>query len=125
MLDTQASRRSRETAELIVVWASSNGVRCVLAVGDGVLELRLERDGKVLRRAHYTDIRRACDTAQRWRIDWDIETRLQRQLSTRTLCPACGDDAVEERDAQSRVQWFRCASCGDVWTLDACAVRGH
>ena len=68
----------REAAELIIVWASSDGTRCALAFLEGVLELRLENDGEVIRRAHYLDIRPACDAAQQWRIDWDVESRWRR-----------------------------------------------
>ncbi len=118
MLDTPSSRHASETADFIVVWASSNGVRCVLATLQGVLELRLEHDGRVLRRGHYVDIRPACDAARRWRIDWDIGTRSGQQQWLRILCPECGDDAFGERDNQTGVQWFGCASCGETWTID-------
>jgi hypothetical protein len=118
MLDTRSSRYSSEMADLIVVWASSDGVRCVLAALQGVLELRLEHDGRVLRRGQYIDIRPACDAAQRWRIDWDIGTRSGQQPWVRILCPECGDDAFGETDSQSGVHWLRCASCGEAWTID-------
>ena len=118
MLKTQPSQRSGGPVELIVVWASSDGTRCVLAIFGGVLELRLENNGTLLRHAHYIDIRPACEAAQQWRIDWDIESRSRRQVNGRILCPECGDEAFKERDAHSGAQWFRCASCGDARTLD-------
>lgn len=117
MLEAQSNRQSSDTSELIIIWTSSGGTRCVLAISGGVLELRLEEDGTVLRRARYTDIRPASDAAQRWRIDWDIEAR-SGQLFNRTICPECGDDAFEEGAGGSGVRWFRCTSCGDAWTLD-------
>ena len=119
------SQRPCEAADLIVVWASSDGTRCVLAILDGVLELRLENDGEVIRRAHYLDVRPACDTAQQWRIDWDIQSRWRRVLNSRIICPECGDEAFSENDAESGVQWLRCASCGDVWLGDAPRMLGH
>ena len=126
MFEARFNRQLREAAELIVVWASSDGARCVLAISDGVLELRLENDGTVLRRAHYIDIRPACDTAQQWRIDWDIESRSRQVLNRRNLCPQCGDDAFIEKDADGGIEWFRCASCGDAWMLDDTAkMWGH
>ena len=75
MFEARFNRQLRESSELVVVWASSDGARCVLATSEGVLELRLENDGTVFHRAHHIDIRAACDTAQQWRIDWDIESR--------------------------------------------------
>jgi hypothetical protein len=118
MFQAQSNQQSSDTSDLIVIWTSSGGTRCVLAILGGVLEVRLEHDGKVLRRARYTDIRPASDAAQRWRIEWDIEARSHLPPCVGTLCPACGDDAFEERDGGSGVQWFRCTSCGDAWTLD-------
>jgi hypothetical protein len=118
MLDARSNRQLRKGEELVVVWASSDGTRCVLATSDGVLELRLEKDGTVLRRAHYIDIRPACETAQQWRIDWDIESRSLQVLSCRILCPECGDEAFMESDAESGIEWLRCASCGETWTLN-------
>jgi ribosomal protein S27AE len=118
MSEARFNRQLREAAELVVVWASSDGARCVLAISGGVLELRLEHDGEVLRRAHYIDIRSACDAAQQWRIDWDIESRSRQVHKRRILCPQCGDDAFMEQDVEGGIKWFRCASCGDTWMLD-------
>jgi predicted RNA-binding Zn-ribbon protein involved in translation (DUF1610 family) len=123
MRDTQPNRRASRTAELIVIWASSDDTRCVLAILDGVLELRLEHDGTVVRRAHYIDIRPARDAAQEWRIDWDIERRSHEQSRVETICPECGDEALREVDAEGGMSWFRCPSCGDAWTLDAARER--
>jgi hypothetical protein len=75
MLDARSRQRPSEAPELIVVWTSSDGTRCVLVILDPVLELRLESDGEVIRRAGYIDIRPAFDTARQWRIDWDVESR--------------------------------------------------
>jgi predicted RNA-binding Zn-ribbon protein involved in translation (DUF1610 family) len=118
MLATEPDPQARRTAEPIIVWASADGTRCVLATAGGVLELRVEHNGVVLRRAHYLDIRPACEAARQWRIDWDIESRLHRQTSGRLICPECGDEALRERDASGGAQWFRCTSCGDAWLLD-------
>jgi hypothetical protein len=119
MLDTESSRKLSDTADLILVWASSDGARCVLATLHGVLEMRLEHDGRVLRRGHFIDIRPACDAARQWRLDWAIETRMRQQPCIRILCPECGDDAFGERDLGSGTKWFRCASCGEAWTIDS------
>lgn len=118
MLEAQSNRQSSKTSEPIVIWTSSGGTRCVLAILGGVLEVRLEHGGTVLRRAHYTDIRPASDAAQRWRIDGDIEARSRQPACIGMLCPECGDYAVEERDGGSGVQWLRCTSCGEAWTLN-------
>ena len=93
MLEARWRQRLCEAAEHIVMWASSDGTRCVLAFLEGVLELRLENDGEVMRRAHYIDMRAACDAARQWRIDWDIESRWRRVLNSRIICPECGDEA--------------------------------
>ena len=113
-------------SDIIVMWTAANGARCVLAfVGDS-LQLRLERDGKEVRRAHYDDIRPASHAAQRWRIDWDMEARANGRPFVRTLCPECGDDAFEERDARDDAKWLRCPSCGEAWILDdADAIPKH
>ena len=124
MLEARSGQRLSE-AEFIIVWVSSDGAQCVLAILDGVLELRLESDGEVIRRACYIDIRPACETAQQWRIDWDIESRWRRVLTSRIICPECGDEGVRETDAESGVLWLRCTSCGDVWLDDAPRMRGH
>jgi hypothetical protein len=118
MLEAQSNYRVSEGAKLIVVWATSDGARCMLVIRDGVLELRLENNGEAIRRAHYIDIRPACDTAQQWRIDWDIESRGRRVPNSRIICPECGDDGLSEKDAESGIHWFRCASCGEVWFDD-------
>jgi hypothetical protein len=125
MLEARSSRPVPEAAELIVVWASSDGTRCALAFLEGVLELRLENDGEVIRRAHYLDIRPACDAAQQWRIDWDVESRWRRIVNSRIICPECGDEAFSERDAESDIQWLRCGSWGDAWLNDAPRMRRH
>ena len=118
MPESRSSRRSSESAELIVMWASASGMQCVLAFLQGVLELRLELDGAVLRRALFIDIRPARDAAQRWRVDWDIEAPLHKPPAIRILCPECGDEAFGEQDATG-ARWFRCASCDGTWTLDS------
>jgi predicted RNA-binding Zn-ribbon protein involved in translation (DUF1610 family) len=123
MLAAEPDPQARRTAEPIMVWASADGTRCVLATAGGVLELRLEHNGRVLHRAHYLDIRPACEAARQWRIDWDIESRDQRQARGRILCPECGDDAFRERDTHNGAQWFRCPSCGDAWLPDDAEVR--
>jgi hypothetical protein len=125
VLEARSSQRPSEADELIVVWASSGGTRCVLAFLEGALELRLENDGEVIRRARYLDIRPACDEAQQWRVDWDIQSRWRRILTSRIICPECGDEAFNEKDAESEVQWLRCASCGDVWPDEAPRMRRH
>jgi hypothetical protein len=125
MFENRSGRRLSEAQEIIVVWASSDDTRCVLAFLEGVLELRLENDREVIRRAHYIDIRPACDAAQQWRIDWDIESRWRRILHSRIICPECGDEAFTEKDSESGIQWFRCGSCGDAWLDDAPRMRRH
>jgi hypothetical protein len=125
MLEARWRQRLCEAAEHIVMWASSDGTRCVLAFLEGVLELRLESDGEVMRRAHYIDMRPACDAARQWRTDWDIESRWRRVLNSRTICPECGDEAFREQDADSDIQWLRCASCGDAWLEDTPRMWRH
>lgn len=123
MLATEPDPQARRTAEPIVIWASADGTRCVLATAGGVLELRVEHNGVVLRRAHYLDIRPACEAARQWRIDWDIESRRHRQTSGHILCPECGDEALREQDASDGSRWFRCTSCGEAWALDDATTR--
>ena len=118
MPDAQPNRQVRNEARLIVVWDSSEDTRCVLAIFDDVLELRLENDGTVRRRARCVDIRSACETAQQWRLDWNIESRSRQVLDGQLLCPDCGGEAFMEKDDDSGLEWLRCASCGAVWTLN-------
>ena len=105
-------------SDIIVMWTSSNGARCVLAFLGDILQLRLERHGKEVRRAQYDDIRPAAQAAQRWRIDWDVDSGTNGRPFLETRCPECGDDALEERDAHTGAKWLRCPSCGEAWILD-------
>ena len=123
MLETQSDTPSPEAEALVVVWASTHAVRCVLAPLDGSLELRLEHDGKVIRRGRYVDVRPACDAARRWRADWDHRDETGPHLTVSIPCSECGDDALAERDRVSGVQWLRCRSCGEAWTADGAGER--
>jgi hypothetical protein len=125
MFESRSTQRPFEMPELIVVWASADGTRCVLAFLKGVLELRIENDIEVIRRAHYVSVRPACEAAQQWRIDWDIESRWRRVLASRIICPECGDEAFREKDTDSAIQWLRCGSCGEAWLDDGPGMRKH
>ena len=116
MLATEPDPQARRTAEPIVVWASADGTRCVLATVAGVLELRIERDGVVIRRAHYLDIRPACEAARQWQIDWDMDSRLRRETSARhSSAPSVAMRRSEKWTRPTARSGIRCRSCGDVW----------
>jgi len=106
MLKGYAGQRPSEAAELIVVWASSDRTRCVLAFLEGVLELRLEDDGEVIRRAHYIDIRPACDVAQQWRVDWDIESRWRRIPTVESSVPSVATRPSERQMPKATLSGF-------------------
>ncbi len=96
--------------------------RCLLTIDSGVLDLRIEQDGAVLRQARFIDYRQACEASRQWHVDWDIESHRQRR-GGKVTCPECGGEVLPERDIQSGAEWLRCASCGDAWGIHDVPVR--
>jgi hypothetical protein len=117
MMKPQRKAPFADPAEPVLMWASSDGTRCLMACLDGTLDLRIEHDGTVIRQARYVEYRPACEAAQQWRVDWDIESWPRRRRG-RIRCPECAGELLPERDGQTGVQWFRCGSCGDAWRRD-------
>lgn len=118
MVEMQSEQQAPETEAFVLVWASNNRVRCVLAPLEDCLELRLEYDSHVIRRGRYIDVRSACEAERRWRADWEHRDELGPHRSESVACPECGDDALTERDTLTGAQWLRCRSCGEAWTTD-------
>jgi hypothetical protein len=122
-MNTQPNKPSAIPVEVVVMWASSDGTRCLLTFDSGALDLRIEHDGAVLRQARYVDYRQACEASRQWRADWDIGSRRRKRPGGRVTCPECGGEVLPEREPQSGAEWLRCASCGDAWGINDVPVR--
>ena len=117
MLKVHASSRSTRSSDLILLWALADGTRCGLTSCGGVIELQLVSDDVVLRRAHFLYLRPAYETAQRWRVDHEIERGSPWQQDA-PRCPECSDDGFVERLGESGPRAFCCRSCGEAWVVD-------
>jgi hypothetical protein len=53
--------------DLVVLWSTADNVRCVMAHAPDGWEVRLERDGQVMRVAKETSPESAFETGERWR----------------------------------------------------------
>jgi len=122
-MNTQPDKSPAIPIAPVVMWTSSDGARCLLAFERGVLELRIEQDGAVMRHARYVDFRQAFEASRQWRVDWDLESRSRQRRIARMLCPECGGEVLPERDIQCGAQWLRCTSCGDAWGINDLPVR--
>ena len=115
MMRVHQPSRPSQNPDLVLVWALADGARCTLTPRSGVVELQLVIDGLVLRQAHFVHISPAYETAQQWRVDYEVERESRRELDSRTCCPECGDETFSERPSGNGVRWFCCRACGDVW----------
>src|SRR5262245_11969162 len=89
--------------EILRVWTWRPGCRCLLAVPDSALELRIDRGPAVLRRARSADVEHALETPQQWRIDYEIHHTAAGPFETEDRCAVCGDRPVVELDPASGI----------------------
>jgi hypothetical protein len=73
-----------------------------MTVGDRI-DLRGARDGTLIRRGHFSNVRRALETVEEWRVEYDLP-RTQRgdPFDTAVQRPECRDEgsmAVRAGDA--------------------------
>jgi hypothetical protein len=80
MLKTHLSEILADASDFLRAWALVDGTECVVAVAGRFLELRVVDDDTILRSARFTEVQPALDTAQLWRIEWEIGCR----------CRCCG-----------------------------------
>ena len=106
---------STDWRRIVRAWMWTDGSQCLLAVVGNVLELRIERESVVLRRARYMDVQGALDAAQRWRIEYEIDCGSPDLIGAGERCLGCWETPLVEVDAESGIQWLRCPSCGNVW----------
>jgi hypothetical protein len=107
-----------EGAAILRTWVWGADVHSTLITVGSRVELRVERDGMVIRRGAFSNVRRALETAQEWRVEYDLQ-RTQRgdPFDAAVQCPECRDDvsmAVRAGDAHR----LQCPTCGHAWTLD-------
>src|SRR5512135_646332 len=89
MLKFHDNQPASGVRELVLLWTSSTGARCVLVGARDGMELHLTRDGMVVRRMADIDPRLVRDIARQWRLDYEME---QGDAPAITRCPECGDD---------------------------------
>jgi formate dehydrogenase maturation protein FdhE len=106
---------STDWTRIVGVWTWADGSQCLLTVVDSLLELRIEKEGVVLRRARCANVPQAVDMAQRWHVEHEIDCASDELMDPGGRCPGCGDMPLVEVDPESGVHWLRCPSCGNVW----------
>ena len=106
--------------DIVRAWTWTDGTQCVLAVVGSILELRIETERAVLRRASYMDVRQAVDAAQRWRVEYEIDCESADLMDEEDRCVVCRDTAMVEVDPETGIRWLRCPSCGNVWIARNC-----
>jgi predicted RNA-binding Zn-ribbon protein involved in translation (DUF1610 family) len=98
--------------ELVLLWASSTGTRCVLVGTSQAMDLHLIRDGVVIRRMAHIDARSVRDVAQQWRLEYEMAPD---RLTSASPCPECGDEAWVNYLAVRGLSRRQCGTCGHDW----------
>lgn len=81
-------------------------------------ELRVVRDGTVLRQADYRNLQHALRAVQEWRLEYEMErSRPTDAEASFVRCPECGDEAAEEVPPGRTERWIHCQTCGNVWVF--------
>ena len=122
-MNTRDTRDRCDGAELVRFWAVADGTRCVLVSAGNGLELRIVHERLVVRYAPCVDVSFARDTAQMWRVDFDIERAIRAKADPGLLCPECGEQAIINGRFPDSARWLGCAACGNVWLYDTDGVR--
>ena len=100
-------------------WVWGAGVRCMLSAVESGFEFLVIRDGTVIRRQRYANVRRALEAAKEWRVDYEMErSRRVDHAAARLRCPECGDEVSTEARPDDG-SWLSCQECGHVWRLSA------
>ena len=114
-------KRRPETSEGTVVlrtWMWGADVRGTLLIVGSRVELRVERDGMVIRSGHFDSVRRALEAAQDWRVDYELlRTQFGDTSALAVRCPECGDEVSVDAQAGGGHR-LHCQTCGHVWKLD-------
>src|SRR5260221_12388981 len=100
-------KRPLETSKgpaVLRTWVWDADVHSTLFIVGSQVELRVERDGIVIRRGQFNTVRRALEAAQEWRVEYALQ-RAQ-----------CGDTSGVA---------IRCPECRDEIPADARARDGH
>ena len=97
-------------------WVWGADVHSTLAMVGSRVELRVERDGVVIRRGDFPNVRRALDSAREWRVDYDLQrTERGDPADIAVQCPECRDDvSVDVRTGEAHLL---CPTCGHRWTV--------
>ena len=112
MLKFHKGAETSTERELVLLWASSTGTRCVLVSTSQGMDLQLIRDGVVIRRMANIDARSVRDVAQQWRLEFELAPPGQTPASP---CPECGDDAWVSYLAGRGLNRRQCGTCGHDW----------
>lgn len=112
-----------DNSELVRFWVLADGTRCVLVSVASGLELRIVRDGTIVRQAPCSDVRFMRHSAELWRVEYEMEHAVPQ--GSRIVCPECGDDAIVYLGSPDSVRWLGCGSCGYVWLYETDASTRH
>ena len=125
MLQGQFGSKRARSWEIFRLWALSDGTRCVLVALGDTFELQLLQGPRVLRRAPCADFRRAHNTAQQWRVDYEIDVHDRIGRRPTIPCPECGDDASVEPQLAHATPSLVCRSCGNTWPFATADRQGE
>ena len=118
MLKTHLSEILADASDFVRAWALVDGTRCVVAVVGRFLELRVVDDEAILRRARFTEVQRALDTAQLWRIEWETGWSLH-IAEEPAACPVPNAEAPTAEPVDDDPPGCRCPFCGYPWKATA------
>ena len=70
----QSNTPTGRAPESVWAWILDDGTGCVIACGaDYSVELRVVSGDTVIRRAQYSNVRRALEMARHWRVECEVE----------------------------------------------------
>ena len=114
-------KRRPETWEgttVLRTWMWGADVRGTLLIVGARVELRVERDGTVIRSGHFDNVRRALEAAQDWRVDYELHRSQFGDTSALAIrCPECRDEVSVDAQAGDGHR-LHCQTCGHVWKSD-------
>jgi len=114
-------KRRLETPEGTAVlrsWVWGPDVHSTLLIVGSRVELRVERDGKVIRCGDFKSVRRALEAAQDWRVEYELQRAQFGDTSAMSVrCPECRDEVLVTAQAGDGHR-IHCQTCGHVWKLD-------
>jgi ribosomal protein S27E len=105
-----------EGTAVLRTWVWGPDVHSTLVIVGSGFELRVERDGMVIRSGHFNKVRRALEAAQDWRVDYELHrTRFGDTSALAVRCPECRDEVSVDAQAGDGHR-LHCQTCGHVWT---------